>query len=150
MHILMADIFPTGYFAVSNAFKMLPAAQPPSEATFVVIGLGPVGICALVALLAFNPKKVFVIDSVEPRLQQAASLGAEPLNFKTYEGGMDGMKKRVLEATEGRGADVAIEIVGLSSALRTAYDLVRPWGGISSIGVHNAEVSKLMQPAYQR
>lgn len=120
---------------------MLPASQPPTEATFVVLGLGPVGLCALVALLSFKPRKVFVIDSVESRLLQAASLGAEPLNFAKFEGGIDGIKTHIHAATEGRGADAAIEIVGSSNALRFAYDLVRPWGGISSIGVHNAEVS---------
>jgi len=33
-----------------------------------------------------------------------------------------------------------IEVVGLSPALKTAYDLVRPFGIISSIGVHNGEI----------
>ncbi|EWC46170.1 hypothetical protein DRE_04548 [Drechslerella stenobrocha 248] len=140
MYVLMADIFPTGYFAASNAVKMLPPSQPLSDATFVVLGLGPVGICALVALQSFNPKRVFAIDSVESRLGLAASLGAQPLNFATYEGGIDGIKEHIHSATEGRGADVVVEIVGSSSALRFAYDLVRPWGGISSIGVHNAEL----------
>ena len=51
------------------------------------------------------------------------------------------MENRIKVVTDGRGADVVIEVVGLSPALRTAFDLVRPWGIISSIGVHNAEVS---------
>jgi threonine dehydrogenase-like Zn-dependent dehydrogenase len=46
----------------------------------------------------------------------------------------------VKEVAGGRGADAVIEVVGLSPALRTAFDLVRPFGVISSIGVHNAEV----------
>jgi hypothetical protein len=35
--------------------------------------------------------------------------------------------------------------VGLSPALRTAFDLLRPFGVISSIGVHNAEVSFVLE-----
>ena len=50
------------------------------------------------------------------------------------------MEARIKEATEGRGADLVIEVVGLSPVLRTVFDLVRPFGAISSIGVHNAEV----------
>ena len=50
------------------------------------------------------------------------------------------MEKRIKEVTDGRGADVVIEVVGLSPALKTAFDLIRPWGIISSIGVHNGEV----------
>lgn len=44
--------------------------------------------------------------------------------------------KRVKELTEGRGADTVIEGVGHADALRTAFDLLRPWGNISSFGVY--------------
>lgn len=89
-----------------------------------------------------KPKHIFAIDSVPSRLALAESLGAEPLNFMT-DG--EGMKRRILEATEGRGADVVIEVVGMSPALRTAYDVMRPWGVISSVGVHNGEVSSIWE-----
>lgn len=46
----------------------------------------------------------------------------------------------MFEVTEGRGIDVALEIVGQSPALRLAFDILRPWGVISSIGVHYGEV----------
>lgn len=104
----------------------------------VVVGCGPVGICAIIAALEYKPKHLFAVDSVESRLEVAKKLGAEPLNFLTDK---EGMFERVRSVTEGRGADAVIEVVGLSPALRTAFDLVRPWGVISSIGVHNAEVS---------
>lgn len=132
----MADIFPTGFFGAQNAFNGL-GSQDPSEATAVVIGCGPVGICAIIAALEYKPKHIFAIDSVDSRLDIAKSLGAEPLNFLKDK---DGMLARIKEVTDGRGADIAIEVVGLSPALRTAFDLVRPFGFISSIGVHNAEV----------
>jgi len=134
--ILMADIFPTGYFGAKNAFKLIEPMQP-SEATVVVVGCGPVGLCAIVSALEHRPKHLFAVDSVESRLELARKLGAEPLNFAKDK---DGMIKRVKEVTEGRGADAVVEVVGLSPALRTAYDLLRPFGVISSIGVHNAEI----------
>jgi len=52
----------------------------------------------------------------------------------------EGLNKRILEVTEGRGADVVIEVVGLSAALKMGFEILRPWGVISSVGVHNAEV----------
>jgi threonine dehydrogenase-like Zn-dependent dehydrogenase len=134
--VLMADIFPTGYFGASNAFKNLTPEQI-SNATTVVIGCGPVGLCAIIAAASFKPKNIFAVDSVDSRLELAKSLGAEPLNFLTNR---EEMEDRIKQATEGRGADVVIEVVGLSPALMTAFDLLRPWGTISSIGVHNAEV----------
>ena len=138
--VLMADIFPTGYFAASNAFKQLSEEQI-KESTVVLLGLGPVGLCALLNLLDYGVKKLIVVDGVDSRLQLAEKLGegkVEAWNFMKDE---DGLKKRVKEVTEGRGADVVVEVVGLSAALKLGFDLLRPWGVISSVGVHNAEVS---------
>ncbi|KAK3302232.1 chaperonin 10-like protein [Chaetomium strumarium] len=137
--ILMADIFPTGFFGARNAFRMLQP-QPASEATVVVVGCGPVGLCAIASALEYRPKHLFAVDSVPSRLELARRLGAEPVNFLD---GMEVMQRRVKEVTDGRGADAVIEVVGLSPALRTAFDLLRPFGVISSIGVHNAEVGLL-------
>ena len=134
--VLMADIFPTGFFGASNALKNMTKEQI-SNAVVVVIGCGPVGLCAIIAARSFAPKHVFAVDSVDSRLQLAKSLGAEPLNFMTDK---EGMEKRIKKMTEGRGADAVIEVVGLSPALKTGFDLLRPWGTLSSIGVHNAEV----------
>lgn len=143
--ILMADIFPTGLFGAKSAFGLLePQQQPASDATVVVIGCGPVGLCAIVSALEYKPKHVFAVDSVPSRLELAKGLGAEPLNFLD---GKDKMVQRVKEVTEGRGADAVIEVVGLSPALRTAFDLIRPFGVISSIGVHNAEVGLRFGPS---
>ncbi|KAL2867743.1 alcohol dehydrogenase family protein [Aspergillus lucknowensis] len=142
--VLMADILPTGFFAAKNAFRGTEEAVVRNS-TVLLFGCGPVGICALISALEYEPKHLIAIDSVPARLELAKSLGAEPWNFQTD---MEGLKKRVLELTEGRGADVAIEVVGHSSALRTAFDLLRPWGRISSVGVHNGEIPWTGNEAY--
>ena len=126
----------TGYFAAFNAFKELTEEQV-SKSTVVLIGCGPVGLCALINAQEYHPKHLLAVDSIPSRLELAKSLGAEPWNFQTDREGLD---KRVKELTEGRGADVVLEVVGLSAALKTGFELVRPWGIISSVGVHNAEV----------
>ncbi|KAL4925624.1 alcohol dehydrogenase family protein [Aspergillus undulatus] len=134
--VLMGDIFPTGYFAALNAFKNATAAQI-AEQMVVLIGCGPVGLCALINALEYKPKHILAVDSVPSRLELAQSLGAEPWNFQTDR---EGLGKRVLELTGGRGADAVIEVVGLSPALRMGFELLRPWGVISSVGVHNGEI----------
>ncbi|OJJ51330.1 hypothetical protein ASPZODRAFT_127392 [Penicilliopsis zonata CBS 506.65] len=144
--VLMGDIFPTGYFAARNAFKECTKEQI-AEQTVVVIGCGPVGLCALVNALEYRPKHVLAVDSVPSRLELARSLGAEPWNFQTDRPGLD---KRIKELTQGRGADAVIEVVGLSPALRTAFDLLRPFGTISSVGVHNGEIPWSGSEAYDK
>ncbi|UQC78024.1 alcohol dehydrogenase GroES-like domain-containing protein [Colletotrichum lupini] len=142
--VLMADIFPTGFFGAKSGFNLLKEEER-SNATAVVIGCGPVGLCAVISALEYRPKHLFAIDSVDSRLELARGLGAEPLNFKTDRAGME---KRIKEVTDGRGADVVIEVVGLSPALRAAFDIIRPFGVIASIGVHNGEIPWTGTEAY--
>ncbi|KAL3711945.1 hypothetical protein TMatcc_000639 [Talaromyces marneffei ATCC 18224] len=142
--VLMADIYPTGFFAASSGFKEYTKEQA-ADLTVVVIGCGPVGLLAIINALEYKPKHLLAVDSVEPRLELAKKLGAEPWNFLKDREGLD---KRVKELTDGRGADVVIEVVGLSPALRMAFDLLRPWGTISSVGVHNAEIPWTGSEAY--
>lgn len=141
--VLMADIFPTGYFAAQNAFKSFTTEQI-SEKTVVILGCGPVGLCALINAEERKPKNILAVDSVPSRLELAKSLGAEPWNFQTDR---EGLNKRVKELTNGRGADIVIEVVGLSPALKMGFELLRPWGLINSVGVHNGEVSSWMNPS---
>jgi len=142
--VLMADIWPTGYFAAANAFRNLTQEQI-AESTVVVIGCGPVGLCAVINAAEYKPKHLFAVDSVESRLDLAKGLGAEPLNFQSDR---EGLEKRIKDVTEGRGADVVIEVVGLSPALKMGFEILRPWGIISSVGVHNAEIPWTGNQAY--
>ncbi|EEY20079.1 S-(hydroxymethyl)glutathione dehydrogenase [Verticillium alfalfae VaMs.102] len=118
---LMADIFPTGFFAAENALASQSFAE---EAVVVLIGCGPVGLCALIAALEYKPKALLAVDGVPSRLDKAKELGAEPWNYLTQ---AEELEARVKELTEGRGADVVIEVVGHSSALDTGFKLLRPW-----------------------
>ncbi|KAL6713387.1 hypothetical protein ACLMJK_008852 [Lecanora helva] len=102
--VLMADIFPTGYFAAHNAFKDMKKEEI-TEATVVVIGCGPVGLCAVINAEEYKPKHLLAVDSIQARMDQAKSLGAEPWNFQADREGLD---ERVKELTDGRGADVVI------------------------------------------
>ena len=142
--VLMADIFPTGYFAAANAFSQLSADEIKSSVV-VLVGCGPVALCSLVNIMDYKPAHVLAVDSIESRLDLAASLGAEPHNFMTAR---DKLDARIKELTNGRGADVVIEVVGLSPALKMGFELLRPWGIISSVGVHNGEIPWTGNQAY--
>ncbi len=134
--VLMADIFPTGYFAAANAFYGFDK-ETISQSVVVLIGCGPVGLCALVNALEYGPRKIIAVDRVESRLELARGLGAEAFNDLTDRAGLEA---RVKELTDGRGADTIIEGVGHADALKTGFDLMRPWGNISSFGVHNEPI----------
>ncbi|KAH7370220.1 chaperonin 10-like protein [Rhexocercosporidium sp. MPI-PUGE-AT-0058] len=142
--VLMADIFPTGYFAAANAFRGFDD-DTIKQSVVVLIGCGPVGLCALINALEYKPRVVIAVDRVESRLALAKKLGAEPWNDQKDRAGLEA---RVKELTNGRGADTVIEGVGHADALKTGFDLLRPWGNISSFGVHNEEIPWTGNQAY--
>lgn len=96
-----------------------------------VVGCGPVGLLAIIGALELGAARVYAIDSVPGRLALAQRFGALPLNREEGD-----PVAAVRQATGGRGADAVLEVVGSPSALRAAYDLVRPGGTISSVGCY--------------
>ncbi len=167
--LFLGDILPTGLFAAVQALhhpKLLPAilgtpwpdhlveANPSSAIqsddtilTFAVIGLGPVGVCTVIALLDQLAKKqlryrIVGIDLLQSRREKMTSIyemvnRAENYTLGTFVAqGVDEAKVTVQEWTSGVGCNAVLEIVGHNSALALAYDLVRPFGVISSVGVH--------------
>ncbi|KAJ0350730.1 hypothetical protein COL154_013183 [Colletotrichum chrysophilum] len=112
----MADIFPTGYYAVKSGMEML-TGMAVRDSTIVVVGSGPVGLCAIVAAANLRPQRLLAIDSVKDRLGRAEKLGAKPLNLLD---GMANLQAQVEAVTEGRDADLVIEAIPWSA--KEAYD----------------------------
>lgn len=132
MLVLMGDIFPTGYFAASRFLKNVPQDEAKSSTT-VVVGCGPVGICAIAAASKWCDN-IIAIDMVPERLEEARRLGAKPILHS------DDPAAKVLASTEGRGADFVLEVVGNAAAMELCIQLVRPFGNISSVGVQTEEL----------
>jgi 2-desacetyl-2-hydroxyethyl bacteriochlorophyllide A dehydrogenase len=120
--LFAGDVMGTGYHA---------AACVRSGDTVAVLGLGPVGLCAVQAARAAGAARVIAIDAVEARLAMAEAFGATPVHL-TEEDPRAGVKA----ATEGRGVDVAVEAVGDPRALELAIRLAASCGTLSVIGVY--------------
>lgn len=122
--LLLGDIFSTGYFCADNI-------GIHSKGVYVVMGCGPVGLMTVVAAKHLGAEKLFAVDQVPARLQKAKEFGAIPMDAL-----QKGFKDLIMSATNGRGADGVMEVVGSPEALRLAIDILRPGGTISSAGVH--------------
>lgn len=122
--LFAGDVMGTGYHAVAHAGMQ-------AGDTVAVLGLGPVGLCAVQAALAGGAVQVFAIDSVQERLEMAASFGAVPLHFEEED-----PKKAVRAATEGLGVDVVVDAVGDPGPLALAISLARDAGTVSGIGAY--------------
>jgi alcohol dehydrogenase len=122
--LFAGDVLGTGYHAVR-------AAELAPGDTAVVLGLGPVGLCAVQAAKAAGAAHVIAVDSVDERLRMAESFGARAVHLTEED-----PRAAVKEATDGRGADVAIEAVGNPQALETACRMARKAGTVSVVGVY--------------
>lgn len=120
--VLLTDILPTGYYGAKNA-DIRPGQS------VAVIGLGPVGQCALDCAQLFGPARVFALDRVPERLAAARAKGAIPID-----GSADPLGQ-ILAATSGQGVDGVIEAVGADETISLALQLVRVAGVVSVIGV---------------
>lgn len=130
--VLMGDIFPTGYFCASRFLKPMPAEQA-RKTVVAVVGCGPVGICAIAAALTWS-ETVYAIDLIPQRLAEAAKIGAIPLALT------DNPATAIRAATDGRGADLVLEVVGGRKPFDLCVDLIRPFGTISSVGVQTEDL----------
>jgi 2-desacetyl-2-hydroxyethyl bacteriochlorophyllide A dehydrogenase len=122
--LFAGDVMGTGFHAVVES-----GLQPGD--VVAVLGLGPVGLCAVQAARAVGAAHVFAIDSVPERLSVAASFGAEALHLDEQD-----VRASVRAATEDRGVDVSIDAVGDPQVLDSAIRLTRACGSIQCIGVY--------------
>jgi 2-desacetyl-2-hydroxyethyl bacteriochlorophyllide A dehydrogenase len=122
--LFAGDVMGTGYHAVEAL-----GLEPGSSAA--VLGLGPVGLCAVQVAKAAGAEQVIAVDSVEERLRVAESFGATPVHLTE-----DDVRARAKEATEGRGVDGAVDAVGHPDALDMACRLTRKAGTVSATGVY--------------
>ncbi|MBL8722444.1 MAG: alcohol dehydrogenase catalytic domain-containing protein [Planctomycetes bacterium] len=122
--LLAGDVLSTGFFGAQ-----LGGVQPGD--VVVVVGAGPVGICALLAAQHAGAQAVFALDLLPERLALARRHGAIAGAAEDPE-----LRASLREATHGRGADVVLECVGSAGATRVAFELVRLGGTIAAAGVH--------------
>jgi 2-desacetyl-2-hydroxyethyl bacteriochlorophyllide A dehydrogenase len=122
--LFAGDVMGTGYHAAAEC-----GLQPGDVAG--VLGLGPVGLCAVQAAFAVGASRVIAIDTVPERLAMAASFGAQAVHLTDED-----PRAAVRDATEGRGVDACIDAVGDPRALELAIRLTRKCGTVQAIGVY--------------
>ncbi len=102
----------------------------------VVLGAGPIGMVTALAALAGGCSRVIITDVQAPKLELAARLGAiTPVNVREQN-----LAAVVRAATDGWGADVVFDAVGLPTSATQALDVLAPGGCVVLIGMPGAPV----------
>jgi alcohol dehydrogenase len=124
--LFLADILPTSY-----EVGVLNGMIRPGDVV-AVVGSGPIGLAAMLTARLYTPGQILAIDLADSRLEGARRFGADV----TINNGNEDAVAKVMELTDGLGADVALEAVGVPQTFELATELIRPGGHVANIGVH--------------
>jgi len=111
--LFLSDILPTGWMAAENC-------EIEEGDTVAVWGCGPVGLFAIQSALIMGAARVIAIDHYPRRLELAAGLGAQTLDYTTAN-----VLEALLDMTGGIGPDAVIDAVGMEShgfSIDNVYD----------------------------
>ncbi len=131
------DTLPFEVLAMTEPLACVVRAARKARVTFghsvVVLGAGPMGNLHVQLLRTIGAAPIVVADLVPERVELALRHGADVGVTET-----DRLKDAVMEVTQGRGADVVIESVGVPALYQRATQLIRKGGHISAFGLTGA------------
>ncbi len=126
-----SDVLGTGWFAAD-------AANVKPGATVVVVGDGAVGLLGVLSARQMGAERTIVMSRNAPRQKLAREFGATDV---VAERGDEGVV-RILDLTNGIGADSVLECVGTQDAMLQAIRCTRKGGYTSYVGVpHGVELN---------
>ena len=99
--------------------------------TVAVIGCGPIGLWAVGLCRLSGSSTIFAIEPNNKRLDIARNMGA---NYTLNPRDLDPVQS-ILEATDGLGVDVVLEMSGHPAAIRQGFQALRNGGRVSMLGI---------------
>lgn len=99
--------------------------------TVAITGAGPIGMLSAAIARAAGASRVFIADRLPYRLKLALTMGADV----AVDTSAQSMVDTVMDATRGRGVDVAIEAAGSIETINAAIRMARPGGTVMLIGI---------------
>jgi L-iditol 2-dehydrogenase len=120
--------------ALAQVMEAFHIAKPRFGDNVVIQGAGGLGVNATAVASEMGANKVIVIDGQEPRLDLARQCGAtDTININQYPTPQSRID-RVLELTDGIGADIVIELVGFPAAVEEGVQMCRMRGTYLEVG----------------
>jgi alcohol dehydrogenase len=138
--LFLADILPTAY-----EVGVLNGKVSPGDVV-AIVGAGPIGLAAVLTARLYTPGRIVSIDLADSRLDGARRFGADT----AINNGREDALAQIMELTDGLGADVALEAVGVPDTFELATDLIRPGGRVANIGVHGHSATLHLEKLWTR
>ena len=113
--VMLSDILPTGFECGVLNGKVQPGSS------VAIVGAGPIGLAALLTAQFYSPAQIIMIDLDDNRLEIAKRFGATA----TINSADGKAVETLMMMTGGRGADTAIEAVGIPPLSNCAKNSLR-------------------------
>jgi S-(hydroxymethyl)glutathione dehydrogenase/alcohol dehydrogenase len=101
-----------------------------------VLGCGGVGLNVIQGAKIAGAKEIIAVDTFDSKLEMAKEFGAT----QTVNASDGNAVAQVQALTEGRGADVSFEVIGLEATMQQAIDMARNGGEVIFVGVPRVDV----------
>jgi S-(hydroxymethyl)glutathione dehydrogenase/alcohol dehydrogenase len=122
----------------TGAGMVLNELKPAPNKSVVVLGLGGIGLSALLALKALGVAPIIAIDISDVKLDFAKQLGADYV----FNSSKEGLHDAVIKLTNG-GADYCVESGGLIATIELGFSLIRKGGGKLIFASHPSQGEKI-------
>lgn len=133
--------------ALSQVFYGIDQIALQQDETVLIQGAGGLGLYAI-AVAKERGARVLVIDGVPARLAQARAFGADHVIDINELPELEDRERAVLELTNGRGADVGVEVAGVPAAFAEGLRLVRRGGRYLVMGNLSPGATVPFDPGY--
>ncbi|KAL2060734.1 hypothetical protein VTL71DRAFT_9375 [Oculimacula yallundae] len=138
----LEDLAPLGCGIMTGAGAMMNMLKPRSDDIVCIVGIGAVGLAALMALRLCSPqpKRVIVVDIVPERLELAKKYGAtDCINSRE----VDNLETALLQMIDGIGIDGTIDTTGRPEVVSALLKATAKKGMVVQVGVGQltAEIS---------
>src|SRR5467141_4780230 len=129
--LTLSDVMGTGWFAAD-------AANVKPGSTVAVVGDGAVGLLGALSAKQMGAERIIAMSRHESRQRLAREFGATDI---VTERGDEGVA-RIVELTNGEGAESVLECVGTQESMKQAIGSTRKGGHVSYVGVpHGVELN---------
>ena len=128
--LMCPDIMSTGFSGAERAGIRIGD-------TVAVFAQGPIGLCATAGAKLSGATTVIGVDRLANRLEIARRMGADHVIDSSRADPVEA----ILQLTDGRGVDVAIEALGTQATFEACLRVLRPGGTLSSLGVYSSDLT---------
>jgi threonine 3-dehydrogenase len=103
-----------------------------------VFGCGPIGLMGLGSIHAWGANMIFAVEPAETRLNMVPQFAPNAVLLNPAK---EDAVKAILNSTDGRGVDVAIDISGDPKAIQSTFAVVRKGGRVTLVGLPSNPVT---------